>query len=126
MTTVKLNLTSVEQAAVSAFQGTCQLLGREFTRTISEVGAFSTHPDSDIVDTGQLRASQQLTFPSPGWAIFSWNTEYALYVHEGYTLRNGGQVQGRPWTQLGQERFEFIETYKKLLEAKLAKRAGTG
>lgn len=116
---INLNVTIVEQTCVQAFQDTCLLLGREFTKVISEPGAFDAFPDSDIVDTGQLRAAQQLEFRSPGLASYSWNLDYAAAVHFGYTLRNGEEEPGRPWTELGLERFDFEGTYGKLLADRL-------
>jgi hypothetical protein len=45
-----------------AFTETAYLLGREFTQAISEPSWQWTDGSRDIVDTGQLRASQQLDF----------------------------------------------------------------
>lgn len=126
MTKVIVNFKAVEQAAIEAFQDTCFLLGREFTDIITETGAFPSHPDRDIVDTGALRASQRLDFKAPGNAEFSWPVAYALYQHEGYTLRNGTEYQGRPWTKLGLERFDFNGVYGKLLKAKIDGNNSTG
>lgn len=119
MTEVSLNLKRVTVAAEQAFKESCFLLGREFSQLISESGAFPNYPDRDLVDTGRLRASQRVDFPRRGKAIFSWSTEYALYQHEGYTLRNGQNWPGRPWTREGLSRFNLQQTYRTLLEAKL-------
>jgi hypothetical protein len=73
-------------------------MGTKFTEVISEPGAFDGF-EGDIVDTGRLRASQQLDFVSPNEARFSWNTEYALYVLLGFTYRNGREQPGRDWTK---------------------------
>ena len=119
MSKIQINLTRTIAAAEDAFKESCFLLGREFTEVISEVGAFPEHPDRDLVDTGRLRASQTLDFPERGKAVFSWNTDYAIYQHSGFTMRNGQQWEGRPWTRLGMERLNFQNTYAKLLESKL-------
>lgn len=119
MTKVSLNFKRVTTAAEQAFKESCFLLGRSFTETISEVGAFPSHPDRDLVDTGQLRASQRVDFPRRGEALFSWSTDYALYQHEGYTLRSGQEWQGRPWTREGLSRFDLQKTYETLLKEKL-------
>ncbi len=93
-------------------------MGTEFTKVISEPGAFAGF-DGDIVDTGRLRASQKLEFLNASEAQFSWDVEYALYVHEGYKLRNGKQQAGRPWTTEGLKRFDAQKTFETLLKAKL-------
>jgi len=116
---VQINLKAVERAAEQSFKEACYLLGNEFTRVISEPGAFPGFP-GDIVDSGQMRASQQLDFPDLGEARFTWNTEYSLYVHEGVTLKNGKTISGRPWTKLGLERFNLPDSYAKILEVKLS------
>jgi hypothetical protein len=116
---VNLNIGAIEKAAIEAFKDSCFLLGREFTEIISEPGAFPDFPDSDIVDTGALRASQQLEFVSSTDARFTWSVDYALYVHEGYTLRNGKEQPGRPWGTEGLKRFKVQETFEALLKAKL-------
>lgn len=119
MTKVNLNISKIEQAALQSFKEACFLLGREFTAVISEPGAFTEHPSRDLVDTGQLRSSQQLTFVDAGRAEFAWPVEYAIYQHEGYTLRNGQQWVGRPWTKVALDRFQFQQTFEKLMGAKL-------
>lgn len=124
MTNINLNFSGVERAAQQAFKEACYLLGREYTKAISEAGAFDGF-SGDIVDTGALRASQRIEFAGPGEAQFSWDTEYALFVHEGYTLRNGEEIGGRPWTKLGLERFNLKDTYEKILGAKLDNATGT-
>jgi hypothetical protein len=119
MTKVHINITKVVAASKEAFRESCFLLGRSFTEVISDPGAFPEHSGRDIVDTGALRASQNLQFRSDTEAVFSWPVEYAYYQHEGYTLRNGEEWAGRPWTQEGIQRLNLEDTYNKLLEAKL-------
>lgn len=118
MAKVVVNFRIVEVAAVEAFKETAYLLGRTFSEVISERGAFDAHPDRDLVDTGKLRASQRLTIRG-GVAEFSWSSEYAVYQHSGYQLRNGEEWKGRPWTEEGLQRFNLQETYSRLLKAKL-------
>jgi hypothetical protein len=118
MTKVTINIGKLNQAATEAFKETCFLMGNSFTQVISEPGAFDNF-DGDLVDTGQLRSSQQLEFQGDDQAQFSWNTEYALFVYEGYSLRNGGEQPGRPWTTEGLKRFDAQAVFAKLLAAKL-------
>jgi hypothetical protein len=53
----------------------------------------------DIIDTGELDSSQRLTRPKRGTWIWLWTAPYALFVHEGATLRGGGEYPARPWTK---------------------------
>jgi hypothetical protein len=112
---------AIKGAALRAFQTTMLELGITFQEVIEEVGAFPDFPQSDIVDTGDLRDSQQIEFPQPGSVRFDWPVEYAPYVHEGYTLRNGEQQPGRPWTELGVERFNVRMRYAENLNRELGK-----
>ena len=116
-----LRVDEINAAAEQAFQETAFQLGREFTRVISQPRIWSGFDGSrDIVDLGQLRSSQQIVFTQPLEAVFSWNTEYAAPVHEGYTLRNGKKVEGRPWTQVALQEFDvqsaYLDSYKRNLE----------
>lgn len=53
------------------------------------------------VDKGKLRASISLEMRDENGpvAYVGSNVEYAVYVHEGYTRRNGRRVNGRPFLQ---------------------------
>lgn len=94
------NFEEIEKAAIAAFKQTVLIMDAEYKLTISDPNAFAGigFPGQDIVDTGRLRASQQFDFAGIGKAIYSWPVDYDIYVHEGYTLRNGRQQLGRPWT----------------------------
>jgi len=116
---VNLNTKKIERAAIEAFRDAAFLQGRVFTEVISEVGAFPAHPDRDLVDTGQLRSSQQLEFVRDTEARFVWPTDYAIYQHEGFTMRNGQRWEGRPWTTEGLKRFDLQGTIAKLMALKL-------
>ena len=94
------NFAEIEAAALRAFRETVLIMDAEYKLTISDPNAFARlgFTNQDIVDTGRLRASQQFNFAGTGKAIYSWPVDYSIYVHEGYTLRNGRQQLGRPWT----------------------------
>jgi hypothetical protein len=116
--TVNVDASKVLGAAGQAFKETAFLLGREFTKSISSnIWDWpSGQSPRDVVDQGQLRGSQLLVFLSPFEAEFSWNTEYAYYVHEGYTLANGTVLPARDWTRHGQENFDVLATMTTLTE----------
>lgn len=117
---VNFNGAALRGAALRAFERTMRQLGQDFQNVIEEVGAFPDFPQSDIVDTGALKNSQTITFPSPGTVVFEWPVEYAPYVHDGYTLKNGAQQPGRPWTAIGLDRFDPAAQFQVNLNAELA------
>ena len=127
---ITFNGGAIKNAALRAFQTTMIELGETFQEVIEEVGAFSDFPQSDIVDTGDLRDSQQIKFPQPGSVVFDWPVEYAPYVHEGYTLQNGNEQPARPWIKVGLARFNTQMRYAENLNQELKrtknKRSGVG
>lgn len=117
---VNLDISVIQGKAIEAFQETCQLAHREMIQVISDPNAFDNFPGQDIVDTGNLRASQQPPqFTSPTEAVFVNAAEYAYFVALGYTLRNGKQQPGRNWMMLALDRVDAQATFNKLLEGKL-------
>lgn len=118
MTNVNLNFDNLDAAVDQAFNEAMFLLGREMTKAISDNVWQWPNPPSprNIVDTGRLRGSQQLTFPASGTALFAWPVDYALYVHEGYTMKNGVTFPGRPWTTYALQSFDISRTMSRLLQ----------
>lgn len=116
--TVQLDESKIIGAAEQAFKETAFLLGREFTQSISSnIWDWPTgQSPRDIVNDGQLRGSQLLVFLSAFEAEYSWNTDYAYYVHQGYTLANGTEMPARDWTRHAQENFDFPGTAQKLAD----------
>jgi hypothetical protein len=53
----------------------------------------------DIIDTGELDSSQRLSRAGKGDWLWVWTAPHALIVHEGATLRNGGEYPARRWTR---------------------------
>lgn len=82
------NVEKLNSAIIQSFKDTILLFGRENTKVISTPGLFPEFPNSDIVDTGELRSSQTIEFDSDTEATISWPKAYALAVHEGATFRN--------------------------------------
>jgi hypothetical protein len=60
----------------------------------------------DIVDKGTLRGSQRADVDGRTGRI-TWGVKYALYQHEGYTLRNGRRMPGRPFARVGLNEFDL-------------------
>lgn len=117
--TLSLKIDAINQASERAFVETAFLLGREFTRVITEPRSWDGFGVRDIIDLGQLRSSQQVVFTKPLEAVFSWPVEHAGYVHEGYTLQNGREVEGRPWTQIALQEFDVQGTFEQLYRRNL-------
>lgn len=114
---VTVNSSFIEGVAQRAFRETTFLVGREFTKSISSNIWDWPNGQSprDIVDDGQLRGSQLLVFIGPTEAEFSWNTDYAFYVHQGYTLKNGVEMPARPWTTHGLGQIDIPAIASKLV-----------
>jgi hypothetical protein len=91
MVKVKIDIGSVESAAIAAFKDACYFAHAEMIKTISDPGAFEDFPGQDIVDTGNLRASQQPPeFSENGTkATFRNTAEYADIIHNGATFEAG-------------------------------------
>ena len=97
------------KAAATALTKTAQAYERKTVQLISQNGAFSGFP-GDIVDTGLLRASKDVRRDSEFAVTVSYGgtaAPYALYVHEGYTLRNGNEQPGRPWLRRAEEELDL-------------------
>lgn len=117
----KFNLNSrlILNAARKAIKPTADHILAKSKEVIEEEGAFPAFPDRDIVDTGALRDSGIALKITDDRYQLSWQRDYAIYVHEGYTLRNGNQQKGRPWTKEGVKRAKPIEFFVKELKKEL-------
>lgn len=100
MAKIKIDPILLNKALSKALKKTCENLGEKMTEIIEREGAYSPPfpTGRDIVDTGALRSSQSIEYLTPTHARITYDVDYAIYVHEGYTLRNGKRQPGRPWT----------------------------
>lgn len=95
--------------------------GRECTKVISKPRPWAGFSNSrDIVDTGQLRASQKLDYYPEDLAVeVSYNTQYAAAVHNGATIQysNGSvrTIPPRPWMKIAADSMDL----EKQMEDKL-------
>lgn len=95
-------LSAAFRAAVkAAMEQTAARLDTRFREEFDQADwKYPTEPKvRDIVDTGRLRDSQQLTISPEGEATFSWSAPYATEVHEGGVTLDGTRFPGRPWTR---------------------------
>ncbi|MEH1786889.1 MAG: hypothetical protein V7L23_15250 [Nostoc sp.] len=51
---------------------------------------------------------EKLNLPKQRTAEFSYSAPYAARVHEGFTLKSGGDAPARPWIALTVEQYEFL------------------
>lgn len=102
--TFQINLQIIVQAAEEAFVEANKEIGEIFQEEVP-------------VDSGRLKRSYKLTFPAPGEASHDWEEDYAVYVHEDVTYKNGTTRKGRKWTANGLARYE--EIYNNKLREKL-------
>lgn len=52
--------------------------------------------------------------PKTTTAVFSYNVPYAIFVHEGVVMKNGGVMPARPWIRVAMREFDFAGTMRKL------------
>lgn len=100
-----------------------EVLGREFSKEITaNKWDWPSEPSPrDIVDTGELRRSYAGERASPTDHDHSWNVDYAMAVHEGYVLKNGTRMPGRPWTKELLESGKLEKAFEKLAREELGK-----
>lgn len=96
---ITLNKQLLNQRLSKAFKRTSDRLGQKMTEIIEREGGYSPPfpPGRDIVDTGNLKDSQSIDYVTPFQTVYHYDANYSLYVHEGYTLRNGKTQPSRPW-----------------------------
>jgi len=116
----RINITSnkiLDGLVVKAFKRTCDKLAIKMTEIIEREGEYSPPfpAGRDIVDTGALKDSQSIEYLKPTHARFHYDTHYALYVHEGYTLKNGTRQPGRPWTWDSVDELDVQKTFEEEL-----------
>jgi hypothetical protein len=107
----------VTRRAVSAFQDAARILDRRINMAITDpIWNWPNSPSPrDIVDTGQLRQSQQpVQFTTPTTAVYRNSAEYALAVHEGYTTREGFTGPPRRFMVEPLEAFDFPSAFASL------------
>ena len=111
----------IQEITKKAIKDSLTILDRRFTEEISAVKWDWPYAPKirDIVNTGQLRASQ-LRIEREDGVTYKWPVEYAEQVHDGMVLRDGNiTLPGRPWTKAPLE--EFSTLLNELLEERLKK-----
>jgi phage gpG-like protein len=86
----------------AALQDLADWIGPRFVEEIEDIKwGYNTPPEvRDIVDTGRLRDSMEITVTQNG-VTADWDVPYATQVHEGgVSTRTRKPFPGRPWTEL--------------------------
>ncbi len=74
----------------------------------------------DIVDTGKLLDSKVVARSSTANAAeFTWETDYAIVVHEGATLQSGEELPARRWTEVGVEICQPQQVFEREMRRRL-------
>ena len=110
----------LNEVIANAFFDTLGGLQAEIDKIIESPGMFDDFPMSDIVDTSALLDKQGIKLTSPFTAEYDFGVDYAVFVHEGYTLKNGEIQPGRPWVNLALQNYNFQENFRHYLTVEAA------
>ena len=120
-------------ATQRALKAAALRLDSEFTSEISlekwpwpnDTFRHDDPPDSptgsprDIVDYGQLRASQTRKQPDRSTFEWTWPVNYSAIVHEGGRFKSGTAYPARPWTKSAEKNVKPLEYFTDILEREL-------
>lgn len=81
--------------------------------TVRQNGAVAGSP-RNIIDSGDLLGSYRVEKRGPNAYSHGFAVPYALAVHNGAVLRNGGVITARPFTEVPARDFPqmFVDAYK--------------
>jgi hypothetical protein len=99
---------------IKAFEKTCEKLCDKMTEIIEREGGYSPPfpPGRDIVDSRDLLKSQHSEPVNPYLTVISYNVDYALLVHEGYTKKDDTMQPGRPWMVDAVDELDIQKTFE--------------
>jgi P2-related tail formation protein len=115
----KININKINQAIRKATDETVEALSDAYDDAITdEVWEWDgiTHRRNgevvgsprNILDTEELIDSKVIVRRGDN-AKIEWTAPHAAIVHDGATLKSGGEIQARPWTKLAHQRFNATE-----------------
>ena len=119
-----------DKAVKAALNQTAGKFGAEFIKQISEKkwdwpnktirknGQTVTAP-RDIVDLGNLRASQRRETISATAVEWTWHVDYSAVVHDGPKLKDGAQYKHRPWTKEAEKEVKPLKDFADRLRREL-------
>jgi hypothetical protein len=82
-------------------------------------GSIASSP-RDIVDLGELRDSQEISFPDSSTGKVEYTAAHSAAVHEGHVTSNGSIVPGRPWTEEAARNTDFEGIMGEVLKRELS------
>jgi hypothetical protein len=125
-----INLNNLEEIINEAFQELVSEFAEEQVRqieavewpwprkTVRSTGEVAGSP-RNIVDTGALRDSLNIEWISPTEAIYHWDVDYAIYVHQGAVLASGTDLPARPWIYAALTEYDLFNNFVYKLNGKL-------
>ena len=73
----------------------------------------------NIVDLGNLRKSQTRNQKGRYEVEWTWNVDYSAIVHDGGSLKSGGNYPARKWTKTAEEEVKPLEYFADILRREL-------
>lgn len=124
MADIEINWRDIDKALEKGFKDSVYAYGAEITKVISRPRFWDGFGDvRDIVDLGQLRASQVIEFNSPLEATISYTAEHADWIHNGTTrVVFGGRivrVAPRPFLRIAAEEMNLNRVMEKNIKYRL-------
>jgi hypothetical protein len=86
--------------------------------TVRSTGEIANSP-RNIIDSGALRDSLIIEWISPTEAIYHWDVDYAIHVHQGAVLGNGTELPARPWIYAAMGGYDLFQEFINKLNEKL-------
>ena len=119
-----------DRAVKRALEAAGNRLDSEFTQQISaekwpwprdtlRSGNRIAGSPRDIVDFGQLRASQNREKLNPYTLKWTWPVNYSAIVHEGGRFKSGTAYPARPWTKSAVEEVDPENYFADILRREL-------
>jgi hypothetical protein len=123
-------LARFDSAIQNALIGTANELDSQFTKEINSKkwdwpnetkrknGQTVTAP-RDIVDLGKLRSSQTRQQKGRYRVDWIWDVDYSVVVHNGASLKGGGKIKARPWTNTAEDQVKPLGYFADILRREL-------
>lgn len=126
---MQFNVAQLVQGAEMAWPSANRLLGVEFAKRItSDIWDWPRgESPRDIVDTQQLRDSYDGRAEEATVWRHTWATRYAMAVHEGAVIGEGGDrrtMPARPWTRRTLDEFDFAGAFAKIAAEMMRRQTG--
>ncbi|MEP0873615.1 hypothetical protein NDA01_28045 [Trichocoleus desertorum AS-A10] len=127
---IKLNLGKLNEAIAESFEATVDAYAEQcqveitsdkwdWPRTTHRQNGEIVNSPRSIVDTGELRDSQQEPeYLDDNTAVIEWTAPHALEVHNGI-VENGILKPSRPWTETALQEIDLTQVMSEELRDRL-------